>query len=247
MLTYIKEIATSILKALGPPPDKNVFQLIRALSEELDRLDPRDFSPDVRFAFVSHKMAARTWASANSFTNSEGLKKLAGELPKVLDGYGLRGRGPQTREFRWLSDQQLKDIVSRDYAELNQILVPDGAWKSAVVLAGSILEAILLDLLTKDSARLAAAKASATAPKKNGAPKHEDEWTLHEMIQVAVAIALMPADRAKTFDQVLRDYRNFVHPRKEFRSAHPCGEGEALMAKGALDAFCDHLDRTLPR
>lgn len=246
MLTYIKEIAASLLKALGPPPAKNIFELIRALSEELDRLDPRDFSPDVRFAFVSAKMSARTWAKATSFSNPDELKKLAGSLPPILDGYGVRGRGSQTRVFRWLSDQQLKDIVSRDYVELNQVLVPDGAWKSAVVLAGSILEAILLDLLTKDATRLAAAKASAAAPKKNGVLKHEDDWTLHDMIQVATAIALMPADRAKTFDQVLRDYRNFVHPRKEFRAAHPCGEGEALMAKGALDAFCDHLDRTLP-
>ncbi|XXY45005.1 hypothetical protein WME91_33895 [Sorangium sp. So ce269] len=245
MLSYIKEIAASLLVALDSPA-KNVFELTRALSEELDRLDPRDFSPDVRFQFVTIRMAMRTWAHASSYSNPVELKKLAGDLPSVLDRYGLPGRGPQARAFRWLSDQQLKDIVARDYAELNQILIPDRAWKSAVVMAGSILETILLDLLTKDATRLAAAKASPAAPKVRGALKHEDDWTLNDMIQLAVAVNLLPIERAKTFDQVLRDYRNFVHPRKEIRSAHPCGEGEALMAKGALDAVCEHLDRTLP-
>ncbi|WP_148314179.1 hypothetical protein [Sorangium cellulosum] len=246
MLTYIKDIAAELERAADSPSARNIFDLAKALSEELDRLDPRDFSPAVRTQFAMYRMEARNWARATSFSNTVGLKKFTSGIPGILDGYGLPGRATQNRAFRWLSDPDLAGIIARDYVELNQILVPDGAWKSAVILAGSILEAIFLDLLTKDPTRIAIAKASPAVPLERGTPKPEDKWSLHDMIKIATDIRMLPADRANTFDQVLRDYRNFVHPRKESRSAHPCGAGEALMAKGALDALCDHLDRTLP-
>jgi hypothetical protein len=72
------------------------------------------------------------------------------------------------------------------------------------------------------------------------------DWTLHDMIEVAADIGLIPNDRSKTFDQVLRDYRNFVHPKKEVRAGHPCTEAEAMMAKGALDGVCNHFDVMFP-
>ncbi|TOG58122.1 hypothetical protein CGI99_22890 [Vibrio parahaemolyticus] len=62
------------------------------------------------------------------------------------------------------------------------------------------------------------------------------------MIEVAVDIGLLPVQRAASIDQVLRDYRNFVHPQKELRSQHPCTEAEAFMAKGCLDGIYNHLN-----
>jgi hypothetical protein len=51
------------------------------------------------------------------------------------------------------------------------------------------------------------------------------------------------AERARTIDQVLRDYRNFVHPKKEIRAEHACSEAEALLAKGALDGVCNYFEK----
>jgi hypothetical protein len=51
----------------------------------------------------------------------------------------------------------------------------------------------------------------------------------------------LPEERGDTIDQVLRDYRNFVHPRKELKAAHQCTEAEAYVARGALDGVCNHL------
>jgi hypothetical protein len=248
MVAYIKELVTALLAALDPKTkgDANPFALAKALAEELDRLDPRDFAPAARFPFVAARAEARVWAHATSMSHTIKLVTLAQTVAQLLDAYGPPCRRGSTRVFRWLSDTDLRAIVQRDYAELEAILMPDGAWKSAVVSAGSILEAVLVDLLTKDAARLAAAKVSAKVPKDKSVPKPEADWTLHNLIEIATDIGLIPKERAKTFDQVLRDYRNFVHPRKEIRAAHPCGEGEASMAKGALDALCDHFDRTLP-
>jgi hypothetical protein len=111
---------------------------------------------------------------------------------------------------------------------------PDGAWKSVVVLAGSILEAILFDRLA-DPKWNAAAFASTVVPKYKGNKKAMDDWKLETLIDIAVDIKLLPKDPATTIHQVLRDYRNFVHPKKEIRAAHACGEAEAMMAVGALN------------
>jgi len=249
MVGYIREIVDALLVSLDPRAPRSTpsaFDLVKALAEEVARLDPRDFVPSARYQFVAARASLRPWVASNSLNDQPQLKKVATEIRAVVEQYGGPGSAVSSRSFRWLSDPDLRVIVERDYAELATILIPDGAWKSAVVLAGSILEAVLLDLLVKDAARLALAKASPSAPKKKGAAKPEDEWTLDEMIKVATAISLVATGRADTFDQVLRDYRNFIHPAKETRAAHPCGEGEALMAHGALVAVCDHFDRMFP-
>ena len=75
------------------------------------------------------------------------------------------------------------------------------------------------------------------------APKSPiEDWRLENLIKVAADIGVLPEKRATTFDQVLRDYRNFVHPKKEIRSGHPCQEGEAQLAIGGLNAVCDILE-----
>jgi hypothetical protein len=110
-------------------------------------------------------------------------------------------------------------------------------------MAGSILEAILFDQLAADPAVFAQAQANKHAPKYKGVVKDlvAGDWKLADLINVAADLGVITQDRAKTFDQVLRDYRNFVHPKKEIKAQHSCSEAEALMARGALDGVCNHL------
>jgi hypothetical protein len=56
-----------------------------------------------------------------------------------------------TRQFPYLTDAELRAIVERDYVELNVRLFPARAWKSTVIMAGSILESILIDVLSAPS------------------------------------------------------------------------------------------------
>jgi hypothetical protein len=170
------------------------------------------------------------------------------EVGTLLDLYGGEGSQAVTRSFAFVHNTELRFIIERDYKELSHVLLPGTAWKSTVVIAGSILEAILYDLLTRDPARITQAMASPKAPKKKGGvPKDitrdtaEDEWKLVNLIEVSADLNLIPQARADAIDQVLRDYRNFVHPRKEIKAEHPCTEAEAMLAKGALDAVCNHL------
>jgi hypothetical protein len=108
-------------------------------------------------------------------------------------------------------------------------------------MAGSILEAVLFDLLTADPTLKPKVLSSSAAPRNKGVVIDVEDWRLESLIKVAADIGILPKNREDTFDQVLRDYRNFVHPKKEIKSAHACGEGEAQLAIGGLNAVCDIL------
>ena len=69
-----------------------------------------------------------------------------------------------------------------------------------------------------------------------------DDWRLENLIDIAVNINMLPRDPADTIHRVLRDYRNFVHPKKEIRAAHACTEAEAMLSIGALDSVCNYLE-----
>jgi hypothetical protein len=293
MIAYIQQIARILVKkfrdAVGFGQLEEVSDYIRALREELDRLDPRDFVADARVRFIEFRFRVRrqdtsqqgmweqlrhslanvraTRADLMQRTSDDPLLTTAKETESqilnqflemstffegvidVLNLYAGAGSSAVVRSFAFMKDADLRAIVERDYKELRQVLFPDGAWKSTVIMAGSILEAILYDRLTCDPAQINSAMASSKAPKKRaGAVKDlasdtaEDEWKLVNLIDVSVALDILRSEDADTIHQSLRDYRNYVHPRKELRAARALTEAEAMQALGALDGVCNHLE-----
>jgi hypothetical protein len=249
------ELVATIVKLADEQTDerRRILDYLPALLDELKRLDPRDFVPEARHDFIVARVDVQRWKEQwtnsgtmiNQFNQSPRMKpafqQLMSRIVKVLEKYGGEGWRAETRSFSFIKDAELRAIIERDYKELILVLFPGGAWKSTVIMAGSILEAILFDRLT-DPLWNAKAMASSVAPKiKGGATIKVEDWKLEGLIKVAAAIGLFPQDRADTFDQVLRDYRNFVHPKKEMKAAHPCSEGEAQLAVGGLNALCDCL------
>ena len=66
-------------------------------------------------------------------------------------------------------------------------------------------------------------------------------YTLENLIDVAVDIGELPPDGKETIHKVIRDYRNFIHPKAEIRASSPCGEAQAMLSLGALNAIVDHI------
>lgn len=248
MLKYIADIARETeAQARTVGRGTELFVTLPALYEELKGLDSRDFAPSVRQEFALDRVRLRRFAEMKVFSDTTEIADLVQRLAIQLESYGGLGSVGVRRNFSWLLDADLRRIVERDYLELCLVLVPGAAWKSAVVLAGSIVEAILFDIMSQ-TRWVAPAMNSNKAPKDrqgNVKPISSGDWKLHDLIEVATEIRLIPSARSATFDQVLRDYRNFVHPKKEIRAAHPCTEAEALMSKGALDALLNHFDAIL--
>ncbi len=265
MVGYLKKLCTEIQrksltlqKKRNDETTANVHELLTALTEEINRLDPRDFLPKWQYEFVSIRVVIRRYTKKTSDSiltlpllyPGLDLYSTIQKLIDILENYGGEGSFAEQRCFPYISDKKLRNIVERDYKELSVILLPSRAWKSCVIIAGSILEAILYDLLCSKSKIRKKAMASLKAPRD----KHKkvkdilkDEWVLKDLIEVATDISILPDKKANTIDQVLRDYRNFVHPKKEIKEEHSCDEPEAFMAKGALDSICNYFEKNLTK
>jgi hypothetical protein len=257
-MKYIQDIiATFRLRNITPQPElSSVFKggvpdparLLGAIIEELNRLDPRDFEASARHDFVVSRSMLGAWVNPggsnfNGFAASPYTEKLA----ILLNYYGGEGSGAKARDFSFVSAPDVRRIVERDYRELSRRTFPDGSWKSTVILAGSILEAVLYNALTKDSNASAAAMKSVAAPRKKNGVKditkdtYDDQWTLNDLIKVACNLKLIPYKDEQAIHEVLREYRNFVHPRLEVQMGITIGEGHATTSKGMLDVILDYL------
>ena len=170
MLKYIKDIADDLLHIVtGKRCADQLKFVFQALADELARLDPRDFLPQGRHEFVKILVSVRFNASLSGYTKAffHQYELLAKRISAVLDLYGGEGSKAVTRNFSFIIEPALRNIVERDYKELSLILFPSGAWKSTVILAGSILEAILFDQLSQPL-YLKKAESSPKAPKHKG-------------------------------------------------------------------------------
>ena len=252
MVQYIKELAAETLERIKQRESLFVVNLhFKALMNEIARLDPRDFLAAAQYRFVKNTLSlGRSQSLCEQLQQKAGgpneamIKQLNDSLSDIistLDCYGGTDSHLKYREFPFIKDPDMRGMIERDYRELSSKLMPSGAWKSAVVMAGSILEAVLLDYLSSDPAREALAKGSPKAVDNKGRVAPIKEWKLERLIDVACDIGLLSSDRAATIHIVLRDYRNFVHPLKEKRAKHACGEPEALMSFGCLQGICDTL------
>lgn len=88
------------------------------------------------------------------------------------------------------------------------------AYLSAVIMCGSVLEAVLLGAAEQDPESFHRSKSS---PKRDGKPRPFPQWSLANFIDVARDIGLLKAD-AQTFSHGLRDFRNYIHPAKQASS-----------------------------
>lgn len=219
-----------------------VLQVVIQVNRELNALDTRDFEPVAQCGFLVVRGKLAHQERAGGSINEVMVRQFLTELLPILEKYKGPGSGIPPRSFSYITDPQLRQIVERDYGELVVKLFPSGAWKSAVIMAGSILEAILFDRLTDPKWNARAVASPKALHPKTGKPIPSSDWRLENLIDIALDITLLKPDPANTIHQVLRDYRNFVHPKKEIRAAHECGDAEAMIAVGALKSVCNYIE-----
>jgi hypothetical protein len=118
-------------------------------------------------------------------------------------------------EFRSLiSDPAMKAILEKRWKECGRC-IDAGAPLAATVMMGGLLEGLLLARVNKEPNKASIFTAS-TAPKDRATGKTLplSEWTLRHYIDVAHELKWI-SHSAKDVGEVLRDYRNYIHPHKE--------------------------------
>lgn len=131
----------------------------------------------------------------------------------------------QMKSFDFIADEQIKKILERDYQEIQRNLISLN-WKSAIILSGGSIEAILLDLIKKESTK---ALSSAKAPDEADLNK----WSLNDLVEVAVEEKFIESDIAK-LSHTVREYRNLIHPGVEIRNNLKVEPEEAKIAVEVL-------------
>ncbi len=120
---------------------------------------------------------------------------------------------PNSGLFDFITHPELKANLASNYKEL-QGSVEQGNWTAAHVLAGSIIEAALMDYLL--------------------AVQHADEakllkWDLSDLIAAGKAEGVV-TDRASYLCHVIKDYRNLIHPGRVLRLKEKVDEEGARVA-----------------
>jgi len=113
-----------------------------------------------------------------------------------------------------IADPKMKEILERRWKECFKCIIAD-APLAATVMMGGLLEALLLARINKETNK-AAVFGATTAPKDKttGKSLNLKEWTLRNYIDVAHELKWI-SQSAKDVGDVLRDFRNYVHPQKE--------------------------------
>src|SRR5262249_16599593 len=114
-------------------------------------------------------------------------------------------------ELAFVSSPQLREDLRVDLADAYTSLYA-GRFKAATVIAGSVIEALVvwrLSKLTPKKRATAISKAIAD-PKKHPKGSPED-WWFWQLIEVATAVPVISDKTAKQI-RLAKDFRNLIHP-----------------------------------
>jgi hypothetical protein len=112
-----------------------------------------------------------------------------------------------------ISDPKMQSILKERWLEC-VICVKSGAPLAATVMMGGILEGLLLARILQLPNMTPVFTAKLAPKDKNGKTSPLKEWGLRNFIDVAHELGWITTT-AKDIGEVLRDYRNYIHPQKE--------------------------------
>ena len=141
-----------------------------------------------------------------------------------------------------ISDATMLAILERRWSETVACLSA-GAPLAATVMMGGLLEALFLARINALPNQAPVFTAKAAPRDKQGKTKTLKEWGLKDYIDVAHELDWI-RQSAKEVGQVLRDYRNYIHPEKERSHGISLELGDASMF---FVVFCSLADQLIKR
>jgi hypothetical protein len=118
--------------------------------------------------------------------------------------------------FEFITDEQFRSTLETDFREM-QTCAANEAWKAVYVLAGSLLEAVLLDYFL-------AIGATKPDPRK---------MTLDQLIDAGQALGVL-SERTSQLSSALKSYRNLIHPGRAMRLGETADRDGAIVAQSLV-------------
>ncbi|MFA5239504.1 MAG: hypothetical protein WC476_07340 [Phycisphaerae bacterium] len=192
--------------------------------------------------YVGRGLAVTFWK-----INGSKIKKIEQKLSKGELGLlpQIAGQINLNRELDFVGNGNLRAMVERDCKEVNAA-AKAGAAKSVIVLCGSIVEALLYDLLKTDEVK--ARRFADNLASKGLLPKlpqkELNQWAAEPMILISHEMyPKKVTEDACRFANVLRDYRNLIHPGKEDREKITFDQNIASIAISVVNLIISGLEK----
>jgi hypothetical protein len=229
------------MNSVGSAVLSSILQLSDAIPDDLLTMDSGTYG-----SFITAKEQIReilkTWRDNRSAGqgmltfNFHTFNNPFRTIRDVLTGCPDESPSPSTSELKFISDQELRSILRVDIGAVN-LALSNGEWKAATVLAGSIIEALLLWRL-QQIPHAEIVRISQIDPSLPSKPL--EKWHLPQYIKAAKGLALF-TDETITQCELARGFRNLIHPGRTQRVNQKCDRGSALSAVAGFE----HLIREL--
>jgi len=231
---------------IGPAQTGAVAGLVRLIEEippELFTMESKKFS-----LFVLALSNAREQLEIWKHLGPKGVMppdfiKHGNQLGVLRDGLSKcpdAMPAPSTSELSFITDLDLRLNIRIDVAAVDQAFA-DAEWKAATVLAGSVIEALLLWELQRRSSVDVSAALSALGPAFSSKIKVPlERWDLADYVEVAWKLNIIKENTAIQA-RLAREFRNLIHPGRAQRLAQKCDRSTALSAMAGMELVARDL------
>lgn len=122
---------------------------------------------------------------------------------------------------------QMRDILTRRWNECAKCVKAD-AHLAAIVMMGGLLEALFVARANKMADKTPLTSATSAPKDKAGKTTNYQDWMLDSYIKVGFELKWI-TESARDVADILKEYRNFVHPAKELRYNVTLGLNDSSM------------------
>lgn len=222
-----------------------LIRLVEQIPDELLVLDPQQNIELIASIAALHQQLENWRIKDETFRYVSGLPKLSPvtiirrALAKCPDEHPIA----ESADLEFIEDSDLRLGLRNDVSTVTQAL-SNSEWKSVTVIAGSVMEALLLWRLNRqpppDRAR-AIKDLREAGTFKFDPPTDLESWNLFQYIEVAATLKLITLDTAQQ-SRLAKDFRNLIHPGRGIRLGQSCNKATALTAVAAMEHLINDLD-----
>lgn len=234
---------------------------VSMLIELLNALPPELYPPDPEAVVTIHAAKGAMSGAISSWSGAPHPGRAARLGPSAVFG-GLHPIAAVLKVLRTAPDEapsaaapDLAFVTDPDHRAALRLDVStaerafsNGEFKAATVLAGSVVEALLLSAIqakpAPDVAKAVADEnaARAGAKRKSLAAAGPEHWGLADYIAVGTRLGILD-EALQAATDLAREYRNLIHPGLATRTAARCTRGTALQAMAAMNLVIERLSK----
>lgn len=179
--------------------------------------------------FSDKQVSRSRYKNTLKFIKAE-LIKLRSEV--IRPGYFASGTKDKSStsipDFsRLIADEKMITILNRRWIETTNC-IENKAPLSALIMMGALLESLLLARINTLSDKKHLFSLKSTPKDKTKKPLPLQEWGLNDFLEIAFEMKWIRKP-AKEVGNIIRDYRNFIHPVKELGSGFQIEDSDAKM------------------